>query len=53
LFNYDLACGEIRRFICHIESLLPAWRQNWNKRSTLEEEFELNEVKISKDQNPI
>jgi len=51
LFNYEFGCGEIRPvYTAHIESLLPAWRQQLgSKDQLLEEEFELNELKISKD----
>ena len=51
LFNYEFGCGEIRPvYMAHIESLLPAWRQQLrSKDQLLEEEFELRELKISKD----
>src|SRR5258705_3651192 len=51
LFNYEFGCGEIGPvYTAQIESLLPAWRQQLrSKDQLLEEEFELSELKISKD----
>lgn len=51
LFNYEFGCGEIHPvYMAHLETLLPAWRQQLISGSQLlEEEFEINELKISKD----
>jgi glycine/D-amino acid oxidase-like deaminating enzyme len=51
LFNYEFGCGEIRPvYLTQLETLLPAWRQQLNRGSQLlEEEFEIKELKISKD----
>ena len=51
LFNYEFGCGEIRPvYTAHIESLLPAWRQQLrSKGQLLEEEFELKVLKVSAD----
>jgi glycine/D-amino acid oxidase-like deaminating enzyme len=51
LFNYEFGCGEIRPvYTAHLETLLPAWRQQLkSKDQLLEEEFELKELKVSAD----
>jgi glycine/D-amino acid oxidase-like deaminating enzyme len=48
-FNYDFGCGEIRPvYIAHLETLLPAWRQQLKlNKQLLEEEFEINDLKVS------
>lgn len=50
-FNYDLGCGEIRPvYTAHLETLLPAWQEYLkNKQMLLEENFEINELKIEED----
>ena len=50
LFNYEFGCGEIHPvYTAHLETLLPAWRQQLKlNNQLLEEEFEINELKISK-----
>ena len=50
-FNYDLGCGEIRPvYIAHLETLLPAWRQQLQKENNLlEENFEINQLKVEAD----
>jgi glycine/D-amino acid oxidase-like deaminating enzyme len=49
LFNYDFGCGEIKPvYTAHLETLLPAWRQQLkDKNVLLEEEFEIGQLKIS------
>ena len=51
LFNYDFGCGEIRPvYTVHLETLLPAWRQQLQKKNLLlEEEFDINQLQIKKD----
>ena len=51
LFNYELGCGEIRPvYIAHLETLLPAWRQQLQKENNLlEENFEINQLKVEAD----
>ena len=48
LFNYDLGCGEIRPvYTAHLETLLPAWRQQLQKdNNLLEENFEIEQLKV-------
>jgi glycine/D-amino acid oxidase-like deaminating enzyme len=48
-FNYDFGCGEIKPvYTAHLETLLPAWRQQLiRQENLLEENFEINELKIS------
>jgi predicted GIY-YIG superfamily endonuclease/glycine/D-amino acid oxidase-like deaminating enzyme len=48
-FNYEFGCGEIKPvYTAHLETLLPAWRQQLKeKKSLLEEEFNIAELKIS------
>ncbi len=45
-FNYDLGCGEIRPvYTAHLETLLPAWRQQLQKEYVLwEENFEIEHL---------
>lgn len=52
LFNYDFGCGEIKPvYTAHLETLLPAWRKQLkDKNVLLEEEFEIDQLKISTDQ---
>jgi glycine/D-amino acid oxidase-like deaminating enzyme len=39
LFNYDFGCGEIRPvYTAHLETLLPAWRQQLKEKNLLLEE---------------
>ncbi len=47
-FNYDLGCGEIRPvYTAHLETLLPAWRQQLQKENVLwEENFEIEHLKV-------
>ncbi len=48
-FNYDFGCGEINPvFTVHLDSLLFAWRNYLiEKNLLLEEEFEINQLKLS------
>jgi glycine/D-amino acid oxidase-like deaminating enzyme len=48
LFNYELGCGEIRPvYTAHLETLLPAWRQQLQKENNLlEENFEPDQLKV-------
>lgn len=48
-FNYDFGCGEINPvYTVHLDLLLPAWRKKLKeKNQLLEEEFEINHLKIS------
>lgn len=48
-FNYDFGCGEIKPvYTAHLETLLPAWRQQLKEKEfLLEEEFEISQLKIS------
>jgi glycine/D-amino acid oxidase-like deaminating enzyme len=50
-FNYELGCGEIRPvYIAHLETLLPAWRQQLQKENNLlEENFEMDQLKVEAD----
>jgi glycine/D-amino acid oxidase-like deaminating enzyme len=50
-FNYELGCGEIRPvYIAHLETLLPAWRQQLQKENNLlEENFEPGQLKVEAD----
>src|SRR5215469_8045270 len=50
-FNYDLGCGEIRNsYIVHLETLLPAWRQQLkDNNQLLEENVEINDLVIKED----
>ena len=50
-FNYELGCGEIRPvYTAHLETLLPAWRQQLQKDHTLlEENFEIPHLKVEPD----
>ena len=50
-FNYHLGCGEIRHcYTVHLESLLPAWRQELkDQKQLLEENFELKNLEINSD----
>lgn len=47
-FNYEFGCGEIRPvYTANLEILLPGWRQELkNKQLLLEENFEINDLKI-------
>ena len=49
LFNYEFGCGEIRPvYVAHLETLLPAMRQQLNSNNQLlEEEFKINELNKS------
>lgn len=51
LFNYEFGCGEIQPvYTAHLETLLPAWRQQLKSNNQLlEEEFEIKELKVSAD----
>jgi glycine/D-amino acid oxidase-like deaminating enzyme len=51
LFRYEFGCGEIHPvYMAHLETLLPAWRQQLRSAGQLlEEEFEIKELKVSKD----
>ena len=51
LFNYEFGCGEIKSvYTAHLETLLPAWRQQLKSNNQLlEEEFEIKELKVSAD----
>jgi glycine/D-amino acid oxidase-like deaminating enzyme len=51
LFNYEFGCGEINPvYVAHLETLLPAWRQQLKSNNQLlEEEFEITELKVSTD----
>jgi glycine/D-amino acid oxidase-like deaminating enzyme len=50
-FNYELGCGEIRNcYTVHLESLLPAWRQELlNNGRLLEEDFVFADLIIKTD----
>ncbi len=50
-FNYEFSCGEIKPvYTAHLETLLPAWRQQLKeKKALLEEEFNIAELKISQE----
>lgn len=50
-FNYHLGCGEIRHcYTAHLETLLPAWRQELkDQNQLLEENFELKNLAINND----
>jgi len=50
-FNYELGCGEIRPvYTAHLETLLPAWRQQLQKENKLSEEnFEFNQLQVETD----
>lgn len=50
-FQYDFGCGEIKPvYTAHLETLLPAWRQQLkNNNQLLEEEFDANLLEIKKD----
>ncbi len=50
-FKYDFGCGEIKPvYIAHIETLLPAWRQQLKTQNLLlEEEFEINDLEVFPD----
>ena len=47
-FKYDFGCGEIKPvYIAHIETLLPAWRQQLKTNNLLlEEEFDINNLEV-------
>ncbi|MGZ5221785.1 MAG: NAD(P)/FAD-dependent oxidoreductase [Chitinophagaceae bacterium] len=47
-FNYELGCGEIRPvYTAHLETLLPAWREQLLKENNLmEENFEIEQLNI-------
>ena len=49
-FKYDFGCGEIKPvYTAHLETLLPAWRQQLkDKNLLLDEEFDSNELQIKK-----
>ncbi len=51
LFNYDFGCGEIRPvYTVHLETLLPAWRQQLQEKNLLlEEEFDITQLQLKKD----
>jgi glycine/D-amino acid oxidase-like deaminating enzyme len=51
-FNYELGSGEIRHcYTAHLDLLLPAWRNFLiAKQLLIEEEFELNDLNIGKEQ---
>jgi len=51
LFNYDFGFGTIKPvYTAHLESLLPAWRQQLKENNhLLEEEFEINQLQTKKD----
>jgi glycine/D-amino acid oxidase-like deaminating enzyme len=48
-FKFDFGCGEIKPvYTAHLETLLPAWRENLKLNDQLlEEEFEISELKVS------
>lgn len=48
-FEFDFGCGEIKPvYTAHLETLLPAWRENLKLNAQLlEEEFEISELKVS------
>lgn len=50
-FNYELGCGEIRPvYTAHLETLLPAWRQQLQKENNLlEENFEPDQLQVETD----
>ena len=50
-FNYSLGCGEIRQcYTAHLETLLPAWREELKEqKKLLEENFELERLIIHED----
>jgi glycine/D-amino acid oxidase-like deaminating enzyme len=50
-FNYELGCGEIRNcYTAHLETLLPAWRQELlNNGQLWEEDFESDNLIIKTD----
>jgi len=50
-FNYDFGCGEIKPvYTVHLDSLLPAWRNRLKEKEfLLEEEFEIDQLKIAAD----
>lgn len=51
IFNYEFGCGEIKPvYTAHVETLLPAWRQQLIQHNTLrEEQFELNTLEVQGD----
>jgi glycine/D-amino acid oxidase-like deaminating enzyme len=48
-FNYEFGCGEVKPvYTAHLETLLPAWRQQLiQQQNLLEENFEILQLKIS------
>ncbi|HEV7783123.1 MAG TPA: FAD-binding oxidoreductase [Chitinophagaceae bacterium] len=48
-FNYDFGCGEIKPvYTVHLETLLPAWRQQLLEKDLLiEAEFELSQLNVT------
>lgn len=50
-FNYDFGCGEIKPvYTVHLETLLPAWRNQLKQNNLLlEENFEIAELNILQD----
>ncbi|HEX7904243.1 MAG TPA: FAD-binding oxidoreductase [Chitinophagaceae bacterium] len=53
-FNYEFGCGEIRPvYTAHLETLLPAWREQLKKDSNLlEENFDSHQLRVN-DENII
>ena len=49
LFNYEFGCGEIKPvYTAHMETLLPAWRQQLTtQKALLEESFDIHQLKIT------
>ncbi|MEO5945348.1 MAG: FAD-dependent oxidoreductase [Chitinophagaceae bacterium] len=50
-FNYDFGCGEIKPvYTVRLDTLLPVWRNHLKEKNLLlEEEFDINQLKISED----
>ncbi|MBC7873821.1 MAG: FAD-binding oxidoreductase [Ferruginibacter sp.] len=48
-FNYDFGCGEIKPvYTAHLETLLPAWREQLKKKEQIrEEDFEIDQLQIA------
>jgi glycine/D-amino acid oxidase-like deaminating enzyme len=48
-FNYDFGCGEIKPvYTAHLETLLPAWRQQlMEQQNLLEENFDISQLKFN------
>jgi glycine/D-amino acid oxidase-like deaminating enzyme len=51
LFNYEFGCGEIQPvYTAHLETLLPAWRQQLkDNQQLLEEEFDVTQLEPAQD----